>query len=105
MDLTNIIDKSASLGDHKQALKGLWCSLAQSQTQAVLTENMGVYLGFLVKSDFKKSVVHLRRSFNQPMLDGTVIKFWRVVEPGHVNDESDLSYQGLVHWNIIKGGK
>jgi len=50
----------------------------------------------------KKPVVKLRRTFNQKWPDGSVIKYWRVIQPGHRNNESDLSLSGLKAWGIIK---
>lgn len=50
----------------------------------------------------KRSVVKLRRTYNQSDFQGGFIRYWRVVAPAtHRNYESDLSYQGLVEWGII----
>lgn len=48
-------------------------------------------------------VVKLRRTFNQPWPDGTVVKYWRVIAPvSHPNCGSDLSFAGLKQWGIIR---
>lgn len=47
--------------------------------------------------------VKLKRTFNQKVLDGSVIKYWRVMGPAcHPNLGSDLSIQGLTDWGIIR---
>lgn len=50
----------------------------------------------------KTTGLRLRRTFNQKLPDGSILKFWRVVGPlGHRSIESDLSLEGLKHWGII----
>jgi hypothetical protein len=47
--------------------------------------------------------VILKRTFNQPIGNGEVLKFWRIVGPiGHPNLNSDLSIEGMKEWGIIK---
>lgn len=49
-----------------------------------------------------KPTVKLKRTFNQNCLDGSTIKFWRVMAPStHKNYQSDLSIDGLRQWGII----
>lgn len=56
----------------------------------------------LMKAPKENGTVILRRSFNQKNLDGSLIKYWRVVGPKtHRNYESDLSLEGLKEWGII----
>lgn len=45
--------------------------------------------------------VLLKRTYNQPLGDGTAIKFWRVMSQWHKNANSDLSIAGLMEWGII----
>ena len=46
-------------------------------------------------------VVKLRRTFNQSDFQGGYIKYWRVIQPGHPRNESDLSIEGLREAGIL----
>lgn len=49
------------------------------------------------------SPVILKRTFNQKLLDGSSIRFWRVIGPvDHRNLNSDLSIDGLKDWGIVR---
>lgn len=46
--------------------------------------------------------IRLKRTFNQKLPNGGVIKYWRVIGPStHPNYMSDLSIMGLKEWGII----
>lgn len=46
--------------------------------------------------------VKLKRTFNQKLLDGSSIRFWRVLGPqSHPNLNSDLSLEGLKEWGVL----
>lgn len=49
----------------------------------------------------KGYVVKLRRTFNQSDFQGGYIKYWRVIQPGHPRNESDLSIEGLREAGIL----
>ena len=49
----------------------------------------------------KRSYVRLRRTFNQSDFQGGYIKYWRVIQPGHPRNESDLSIEGLREAGIL----
>lgn len=47
--------------------------------------------------------VKLKRTFNQKVLDGSTIRYWRIIGPAcHPNLNSDLSIQGLKDWRVIR---
>lgn len=54
------------------------------------------------RAPMDNTTVILRRTFNQRLLDGSSIRFWRVIGPlSHKNINSDLSIEGLKEWGII----
>lgn len=56
----------------------------------------------LTKAPKDNCTVLLKRTYNQPLGDGTCIKFWRVIGPSnHPNLNSDLSIAGLLEWGVI----
>jgi hypothetical protein len=63
-------------------------------------EGLGLIMAQSVRH--KGNVVKLRRTFNQEDGNGGFIKYWRVIQPGHPRNESDLSLEGLKDAGIVR---
>ena len=56
----------------------------------------------MIAKENKAPTVLLKRTFNQKWPDGTITKYWRIIDPlSHRNINSDLSVEGLKEWGII----
>jgi hypothetical protein len=78
---------------------------AELATDTELQELLVTIKGLAPKTNSRRPsvrpVVRLRRTFNQSDFQGGYIKYWRVVEPGHPRNESDLSIEGLREAGIV----